>query len=57
MPEHSAKPWMNVSLSAPDPAYGRLFESFGEDPLLTGEMAAQYIQSSKQPIAHEHALV
>ncbi len=26
------------------PSYGRLFESLGEDPVLTGQMAARYIQ-------------
>src|SRR5258706_2704080 len=26
------------------PVFGRLFEAFGEDPRLTGEMAARYIQ-------------
>lgn len=26
------------------PVFGRLFESFGEDPVLTGQMAARYIQ-------------
>ncbi len=26
------------------PFYGRMFESFGEDPILTGQMAARYIQ-------------
>ena len=30
------------------PVFGRLFEAFGEDPVLTGQMAARYIQGVQQ---------